>query len=95
MHALLHAHTHAVTCSKTSSKFFAGRLYKSMKGAGTDEATLTRVMVSRCEVDLVQIKEAFQSEYKKDLYSFIKVISMGPKQGPQARPPSMPPSMPP
>ena len=60
-------------CVRDRPAFFAERLYKSMKGAGTDENTLTRVMVSRCEVDLVQIKAAFQKHYGKTLYSFIKV----------------------
>ena len=62
-----------VSCSKNPARYFAGRLYKSMKGAGTDDETLIRVMVSRCEVDMVQIKEAFMREYKKSLYTFIKV----------------------
>lgn len=44
-----------------------------MKGIGTDEDTLTRVMVSRCEIDMEQIKRAFKDKYGKTLYSFIKV----------------------
>ena len=60
-------------CSKDTPSFFAGRLYKSMKGLGTDEDTLTRIMVARCEVDMVEIKAAFQKKYGKTLYSFIKV----------------------
>ena len=65
--------THTVTCSKDTAKFFAGKLYKSMKGAGTDDETLIRVMVSRCEVDMENIKTSFKSQYGKTLYSFIKV----------------------
>lgn len=53
--------------------FYAEKLYKSMKGLGTDEHTLTRVMVSRSEIDMVQIKQSFQSHYGKSLASFIKV----------------------
>ena len=30
-------------------------------------------MVSRCEVDMEQIKACFQAKYGKSLYSFIKV----------------------
>ena len=54
--------------------FFADRLYNSMKGLGTDDETLVRVMVSRAEKDLVQIKMAFKDKYHKTLYSFIKVL---------------------
>ena len=44
-----------------------------MKGLGTDDDTLVRVVASRCEVDMVQIKEEFQKEYGKTLGSFIAV----------------------
>jgi len=47
-----------------------------LQGAGTDEHTLTRVMVSRCEVDMVQIKQRFSALYGKTLQSFIKVQCM-------------------
>ena len=36
--------------AKDLPAFFAKRLYKSMKGMGTDDETLIRVVVSRCEV---------------------------------------------
>lgn len=39
------------------SAFWARQLYKSMKGIGTDDHKLIRVIVSRCEVDMEQIKE--------------------------------------
>lgn len=61
-----------VTTARDAPSYFAHRLYKSMKGLGTDEQTLTRVMVSRCEVDMVEIKQRFQEHYKKTLESFIK-----------------------
>ena len=44
-----------------------------MKGLGTDDDTLCRVVVSRCEVDMVQIKEEFQRLYKQTLGMFIAV----------------------
>ena len=33
--------------------YFAERLYKSMKGAGTDDNTLVRVIVARSEVSIL------------------------------------------
>ena len=44
-----------------------------MKGLGTDDDTLCRVVVSRCEVDMVQIKEEFQRQYKQTLGMFVAV----------------------
>ena len=41
-----------VQCSRNPAEYFADRLWKSMKGAGTDDATLIRIVVSRSEVGL-------------------------------------------
>jgi hypothetical protein len=53
--------------------FFAERLQESMAGMGTKDRALIRIMVTRCEVDLVDIKNAFQGKYGKTLESFISV----------------------
>ncbi|CAN0147004.1 unnamed protein product [Lampetra planeri] len=66
-----------VKCVKSKPAFFAESLYKSMKGAGTDDATLMRIMVSRCEVDMLDIRAEFKRLYGKSLYSFIKGDSSG------------------
>ncbi len=73
-----HTHTHTRTVRSVMDRpsFFADRLYRFMKGAGTDDDDLVRVVVARCEVDMVQIKEAFPKLYNnqgKSLASFIKV----------------------
>eukprot|EP00911_Craspedida_sp_UC1_P002264 UC1_evm5s1718 len=52
--------------------YFAERLYKSMKGLGTDGDTLVRLVVSRSEIDMVQIKDAFFDAYKKSLAKMIR-----------------------
>jgi len=61
-----------VQCAQSKIDFYATRLYKSMKGLGTDDATLIRVIVSRSEVDLAQIKDAFERLYGKPLATFVK-----------------------
>ena len=40
----------SVQCARNAPEYFADRLWRSMKGAGTDDSTLIRVIVSRCEV---------------------------------------------
>ena len=42
-----------VMCVRSRPQYFAERLYSSMKGAGTDDDTLIRVVVSRSEVGYV------------------------------------------
>eukprot|EP00731_Ephydatia_muelleri_P012386 Em0006g1280a len=69
--------TAVVKCVKDKSAFFAEKLYKSMKGAGTDDNTLVRVVVTRSEVDMVNIKNAFRRLYGKTLGSFIKGDTSG------------------
>lgn len=42
----------AVQCALNRPAFFAERLHYSMKGAGTDDSTLVRIVVTRSEVRL-------------------------------------------
>jgi len=61
-----------VSAVRSKPGYFAKKLYKSMKGAGTDDRTLIRVMVTRSEVDMMEIKEHFESNYEQTLEEFIK-----------------------
>lgn len=55
-------------CAKDKSSFFATRLNKAMRGWGTDDSELIRLIVSRCETDLVWIQEKYQKMYDVSLY---------------------------
>lgn len=66
-----------VKCMRNKHAYFAERLYRSMKGLGTDDDTLIRVMVSRCEIDMIDIKAEFKRMYGKSLCSFIKGDTSG------------------
>uniref|UniRef100_A0A8B9L6W9 Annexin n=1 Tax=Astyanax mexicanus TaxID=7994 RepID=A0A8B9L6W9_ASTMX len=52
-----------VRCAKNPQLYFARRLNAAMKGAGTDEDTLIRIIVGRSEVDLETIKDMYLEKY--------------------------------
>uniref|UniRef100_A0A8C7E1E2 Annexin n=1 Tax=Oncorhynchus kisutch TaxID=8019 RepID=A0A8C7E1E2_ONCKI len=66
-----------VKCLKNKPAFFAERLYKSMKGLGTTDSVLIRIMVARAEIDMLDIKAEFLKAYGKTLHSFIKGDTSG------------------
>ena len=43
------------------------------QGLGTDEATLTRILVSRSEIDMLDIRAEFKKLYEESLHSAIEV----------------------
>ncbi|VDP13953.1 unnamed protein product [Soboliphyme baturini] len=53
--------------------YFAKQLYSAMKGPGTNDPVLIRIIVSRSERDLLQIKEEFFNLYGKSLRSYVIV----------------------
>ncbi|XP_023161958.2 annexin B10 isoform X1 [Drosophila hydei] len=61
-----------VECVQSPAAFFANRLYKAMDGAGTDDDTLIRIIVSRSEIDLATIKQEFERIYNRTLHSAIE-----------------------
>lgn len=57
--------------------YFAERLYNAMKGLGTDDDSLIRLIVSRCEIDLANIKYEYERLYGKTLLSAVKGETSG------------------
>uniref|UniRef100_A0A0N4Z1U3 Annexin n=1 Tax=Parastrongyloides trichosuri TaxID=131310 RepID=A0A0N4Z1U3_PARTI len=57
---------------RNTPMFFAGLLYDSMKGLGTRDKDLIRIIVSRSEIDLRDIAMAFERKYNKTLADMIK-----------------------
>ncbi|KAJ8777150.1 hypothetical protein J1605_014533 [Eschrichtius robustus] len=66
-----------VKCIRSTPEYFAERLFKAMKGLGTRDNTLIRIMVSRSELDMLDIREIFRTKYEKSLYSMIKNDTSG------------------
>ncbi|XP_032879789.1 annexin A3 isoform X1 [Amblyraja radiata] len=66
-----------VQCSKSPPAYFAHRIHKSVKGLGTDEHTLSRILVSRSEMDLLDIQDEYMKAYGKSLYSMIEDETSG------------------
>ncbi|KAJ1437773.1 Annexin [Sesbania bispinosa] len=56
-----------VQCAENPAKYFAKVLRKAMKGLGTDDTKLIRVIVTRSEIDLQYIKAEYLKKYKKTL----------------------------
>ncbi|XP_065364914.1 annexin B10-like [Calliphora vicina] len=66
-----------VECVQSPPAFFANRLFKAMDGMGTDDTTLIRIIVSRSEIDLGNIKEEFERIYNRTLVSAVKSETSG------------------
>ncbi|MCI4392472.1 hypothetical protein PGIGA_G00146280 [Pangasianodon gigas] len=57
-----------VKCAGSKPAYFAEKLNLAMKGSGYKGKILTRIMVSRSEIDMVQIKNEYKKKYGKTLY---------------------------
>uniref|UniRef100_A0A8C9SHU8 Annexin n=1 Tax=Scleropages formosus TaxID=113540 RepID=A0A8C9SHU8_SCLFO len=60
-------------CARSVPAYLAECLYHSMKGLGTDDHTLIRIMVSRSEVDMLDIRAQFRRMFAKSLHHMISV----------------------
>ncbi|XP_029297599.1 annexin A5a [Cottoperca gobio] len=66
-----------VKCARSVPEFFAEGLYRSMRRAGTDDYTLMRMMVSRSEEDMLDIRASFKKKYGASLYTTIQEDTAG------------------
>lgn len=66
-----------VECINNQVTYFAKQLNKAMKGLGTDDRTLIRIIVSRSEIDLGNIKKEYERLYSKTLESHVKSETSG------------------
>eukprot|EP00050_Salpingoeca_kvevrii_P021741 m.114927 g.114927 ORF g.114927 m.114927 type:complete len:622 (+) comp9462_c0_seq2:167-2032(+) len=66
-----------VHCARCPATFFAEQLQKACLGAGTDDSTLVRIIVTRAEIDMPRIKEEFLRLYRKTLWKQLKGETSG------------------
>uniref|UniRef100_A0AAY4A810 Annexin n=1 Tax=Denticeps clupeoides TaxID=299321 RepID=A0AAY4A810_9TELE len=66
-----------IKCARSVPAYFAECLYHSMKGAGTDDETLIRIMVTRSEVDMLDIRKEFRRMFATSLHAMIKGDTSG------------------
>lgn len=54
------------------SEYFATRVQEAIKGWGTDDSLLMRVLITRDEIDMDKIKTYYKQLYKKDMVDAVK-----------------------
>ena len=57
--------------------YFAQRIHEAIDGLGTNDRKLIRNIVSRCEIDLPQIKQCYRSMYGRELISDVRGDTSG------------------
>ncbi|XP_045032148.1 annexin A4 [Daphnia magna] len=63
--------------SSDKAVYFSSRFFTSIAGAGTADRDLMRLTVSRCEIDLGNIKNAYQTVYGEALSSAVSSDTSG------------------
>ncbi|KAM8860402.1 annexin A2-like [Synchiropus picturatus] len=66
-----------VQCFENKQLFFANKLHEAMKSKGAKEKVVTRIIVSRCEVDLKKICVEYKAHYGQSLQKTIQEHTKG------------------
>ena len=61
-----------IYASLSPSEYFATRVQDAIKGLGTKDRLLMRILITRDEIDMPQIKAYFKKLYGKDLVEAVK-----------------------
>ncbi|PAN35367.1 hypothetical protein GQ55_6G192500 [Panicum hallii var. hallii] len=64
-------------CADSPARYFAKVLHKAMKGLGTSDSALIRVVVTRAEIDMQYIKAEYHRMYKRSLADAIHSETSG------------------
>ncbi|XVE85562.1 hypothetical protein DITRI_Ditri17bG0100200 [Diplodiscus trichospermus] len=64
-------------CAESPPKFYAKALRKAMKGLGTADTALIRIVVTRAEIDMHYIKAEYRKKYGKTLNDAIHSETSG------------------
>ena len=65
---------YVVDYTENKENFFSKKLYGTIAPiSGTDEKTLNRILLSRCEIDLENIKNEYERIFGKSLRSAVAV----------------------
>lgn len=74
---LCDAYKAIVRMAKSMPGYFAYRAHKSMKGLGTKDLNLIRILISRSEIDMVQVREEYEKQEETTLADAICSETMG------------------
>lgn len=64
-------------CADSPARYFAKVLHKAVKGVGTTDSALIRVVVTRAEIDMQYIKAEYHKMYKRSLADAIHSDTSG------------------
>nr|CAH0107252.1 unnamed protein product [Daphnia galeata] len=64
-------------CAQNRHEYFAQRLHHAMNGIGTKDRNLIRIIVSRCDVDLHNIKKEYEKKFNRSLQADVSGDTSG------------------